>query len=160
MDGGVFAPDDPVTRAQFAAMLVNALKLAGQGSAAFTDVPPGEWYSGFVARAYAAGLVKGYSADRFGPADLITREEMAAMLGNAMEKRSLPAFEGDVEKILALYADQSSISGWARIPAARAVKYGLIKGRPYDSGLVIAPRDNATRAEAAVMLKKLLSLKK
>lgn len=160
MGGGVFGPDQPVTRAQFAAMLSNALKLTAQGSATFTDVPPGEWYSGFVARAYAAGLVKGYSADRFAPEDLITREQMAAMICNALQIRGLPAGEDDVEKSLALYADQSAISGWARVPAARAVKHGLITGRIYDSGLVFAPRDNATRAEAAVMLKKLLGLKK
>lgn len=160
MGGGIFKPDRAVTRAQFAAMLANVLKLTGQGDIPFKDVPSGEWYKNFVARAYTAGVVKGYSTDRFAPDDLITREQMAAMISNALRPKELLAGVKDPENTLAIFADQSSISGWARVPAAQAVQHGLLKGRLLDNTLIFAPQDHATRAEAAVMLKKLLALMK
>ncbi|MCL6478532.1 MAG: S-layer homology domain-containing protein [Peptococcaceae bacterium] len=153
---GLFAPDAAITRAQFTALLVNVLKLDGEADIPFTDVQPGAWYSGSVARAYAAGLVGGVGAGSFAPEDPITREQMAAMICNALRHKGLLVEVTDVEGKLALFADQSSISGWARIPITRAVSYGIIKGKPLDGTVVFAPLDRATRAEAAVTLKRFI----
>lgn len=156
MGSGLYAPDAGVTRAQFAAMLVNALRLEGRVEVPFRDVVPGQWYYFPVGRAYAAGLVKGVEPDRFGPEELVTREQVAAMIANALEYKGRMSGVDDVEEALKAFTDQPSISGWARKPAARAVKHGILRGRPVGGAFCFAPADRATRAEAAVMLKNFL----
>ncbi|MFZ5644842.1 MAG: S-layer homology domain-containing protein [Bacillota bacterium] len=156
MGGGVFAPEAPVTRAQFATMLVNVLKLTENPMVPFGDVDPGEWYYNSVGRAYAAGLVKGVGPDLFAPDRMITREQMAAMICNALRYKGILAEVDDVEGLIGGFADRPSISDWARKHAAQAVKQGILKGKPFGNLIKFAPLDKATRAEAAVMLKNLV----
>jgi hypothetical protein len=139
-------------------MLVNALKLTGDFSLPFGDILPGAWYYSSVGRAYAAGLVKGVGVDMFAPEDLITREQMAVMLCNALRYKNMLAEVSDAEGVLAAFTDQPSISGWARVPAAQAVKQAILKGRPSGGAVEFAPQERATRAEAAVMLKNLIGI--
>lgn len=155
---GIFAPDSPVTRAQFATMMVKALNISGEVQSSFTDVPPGEWYHSGVVRAFAAGLVKGVGASRFAPEEFITREQMSAMMGNALKYRGILTGEAVDEGVLAGFADRESISEWARASASQAVSKGMLKGKPSSGKLNFAPGDQATRAEAAVMLKNLINL--
>lgn len=156
MGQGLYAPDSSVTRAQFATMLVNVLKLDGKVDVPFGDFAPGQWYYFTVGRAYAAGLVKGIGPDRFAPEELITREQMADMICNALKYKALLADVGNVEEVLKAFADQPSISGWARKSSAQAVKHGILRGKPWGGQVIFAPADKATRAEAAVMLKNLV----
>jgi|GEM_PF-2313588 len=160
--GGVsetsFAPEESVTRAQFAAMLVRALGLSAASATAtvtFKDVTPDKWYYADVATAYRNGLVSGYDANTFGPEDTVTREQMAAMLVRALNRLGkAPALvEGEARIILAAYQDKDSISGWAVQSAAAAVKSGLVKGR--GAGL-FAPQATATRAEGAALLRRFM----
>jgi len=155
MGGGLYSPDASVTRAQFATMLVNVLKPDGKAEVPFGDVRPGEWYYLSVGRAYAAGLVKG-DGNVFAPEELITREQMAAMICNALKYKGLLAEVNDLEGTLRGFADQPSISGWARKSSAQAVKHGILRGKPSGGQIYFAPADKATRAEAAVMLKNLV----
>ena len=46
----------------------------------FPDVGEADWYRNAVVWAYNAGVVTGYSNGNFGPADKITREQMAVMM--------------------------------------------------------------------------------
>ncbi|MBC7324695.1 MAG: 5'-nucleotidase C-terminal domain-containing protein [Moorella sp. (in: Bacteria)] len=150
-----FAPDAQITRAEFAAMLVNALGVAESGKLPFKDVPGDSWYAQSVTRAYAAGLVKGVSADEFAPLAQITRQEMAAMLVRALARLGYPA-EVDADEgtqILSRFADRQEIAPWAADALAAAVKAGLVAGR--GDGLA-APAAGATRAEAVVMIKRVL----
>ena len=156
MGGGLYSPDAGVTRAQFATMLVNVLKLDEIADMPFGDVRPGEWYYFSVGRAYAAGLVKGAGPNLFSPEDLITREQMAAMICNALKYKGLLAEVNDPEEVLNIFADQPSISGWARKSSAQAVKHGILRGKPWGGQIYFASADKATRAEAAVMLKNLV----
>jgi len=156
MGNGKFAPDAAVTRAQFATMLVNVIRPSVTAKVFFADLTPGQWYYNSVGRAYAAGLVRGMDNTNFAPEDLITREQMAAMICNALKYKGVPAAEVDVESTLAVFADSPAISGWARTSAAQAVSHGILKGKPAGGSVVFAPADRATRAEAAVMLKNLL----
>lgn len=156
MGGGIFAPESPVTRAQFTTMLAGALKLTGDAGAPFTDVPAGEWYYKSIGQAYSAGIVKGISPDRFEPEELITREQMAVMICNALQHKGLLDQVKGAEGVLVGFSDSSSISDWARASAALAVKHSILKGRPFDGTVVFAPLDPATRAEAAVILRNII----
>ncbi|WP_198360488.1 Ig-like domain-containing protein [Thermincola potens] len=150
---GQFAPDAHVTRAEFTRMLVAALGLnLEKGTGTFRDVKEGDWYCRWVETAYRAGLVKG-SKDLFRPGDRITRQEMAVMVANALSARNLLP-EGD-SSAAAGFDDSSTVAPWARRAMAGLVNAGVINGR---NPRLLAPLDRATRAEAAVMIKKMLDL--
>ncbi|ABO51502.1 S-layer domain protein [Desulforamulus reducens MI-1] len=153
-----FHPQDLVTRAEFATMLVNVLGLQGQGEVVFKDVNKGAWYYPSVALACKAGLAKGKGADTFAPGAPITRQEMAAMLVNAMSYKGM-AVQADTA-VLAAFADQAQVADWAKPSAAAAYAAQIIKGKPGQKGLCFGPTDNTTRAEAVVMLKNFLLTKK
>ena len=79
-----FAPNTPLTRAMFVTALHrvegSGRKAASGGSARFTDITEGVWYYEAVLWAAANGIVLGYGDGRFGPNELITREQMCSML--------------------------------------------------------------------------------
>ncbi len=148
-----FAPDERVTRAEFVRMLAGALGLAPQsGSTTFTDVDTKAWYYQWVEAAAKAGIVKGANG-KFRPNDRISRQEMAVMIVQALAvKNKILAGE---EAVLAGFADTAQVSTWARSDLAKAVKAGIVNGR---STQQLAPLSDATRAEAAVMIKKVLDI--
>lgn len=50
----------------------------------FSDVPAGAWYSEWIEKAVAEGLISGYSDGRFGPNDNVTYAQLAVMLLHAL----------------------------------------------------------------------------
>ena len=83
---GSFRPADPVTRAQFAKIIVLATGGYGAAPAAtqatFPDVPfTGASYPfDFVEEAVALGVIQGYDDGLFGPSDDVTRAQIAIMV--------------------------------------------------------------------------------
>lgn len=149
-----FAPEMPVNRAQFAAFLIRSLDIEEVTPVTphFEDVQPDAWYYGAVEGAYAAGLIKGYEDGTFRPEHEISREEMAALIARALKNAGQEVVVDDVDAVLARFVDANEISSWAKEEAAQAVASGIIIGR---NGL-FAPKDNATRAEAVVVVKRML----
>ncbi len=153
---GMFYPDIDITRAEFAAIMVRGLGLKpGTGKNPFKDVSNTAWYCEFIETAYEYGLISGYSADTFGPEDKITREQAMAVIARAMNitrlKTELAA--GEADSILAGFVDSELAAQWARASMASCVKTGIISGK---SGKMLAPGDNITRAEVAVIVRRLL----
>ncbi|MFK7693151.1 S-layer homology domain-containing protein [Paenibacillus sp. HJGM_3] len=152
-----FTPNADVTRAEFAALLVRALGLSmnpQETSSSFADVAMSAWYAPAVEAAVKAGLVGGIAPDRFAPDERITREQMAVMLARALKVTGKQASAADLESgRLAKFADRASISEWALASADQAVAAGIITGMTDDT---FAPSEHATRAQATVMLKRLL----
>lgn len=163
--GGRFAPGLAVTRAEFAAMLVRALGLNGDGrAAAFKDVESGDWYAADTAAAAQYGLVQGLGGGLFGPRAQVTREQMAVMLAAALklapdaaDGTARPAGDDSASSPLAGasagFADASQISAWAKEAAETLRRQGLLQGR---EGGAFDPKAAVTRAEAAAALKRLL----
>lgn len=149
-----FQPQALVTRAEFVTMLVNVLDLQGEAEANFKDVNKQAWYYSSVALACKAGLAKGNSQDSFAPGAPITRQEMAAMLVNAMKYKGI-AVQAD-QGVLTNFVDRSQVADWAKSSAAAAFNAKIISGKPAQNGVAFGPRDNTTRAEAVVMLKNFL----
>jgi hypothetical protein len=159
MTATTFAPEAQVTRAQFATLLVKALNIREQAATGtrFTDVPATSWFASTVETAAANGLIKGYPDGSFRPNAKITRQELAAMVANALKFRGRDAESltaAEVDSILSTFADRSQISSWARTAAAVVVKNGIVKGRAVDE---FAPLATAKRCEAVVMIKQMLS---
>ncbi|MFD0669885.1 S-layer homology domain-containing protein [Cohnella sp. GCM10027633] len=152
-----FAPEGTITRAEFLAMLVRGLGLSakkGEGGSRYTDVPASTWYAPTIDAAVANGLATGIGADRFAPNDPITREQMALVIGSALTFAGHgTGGDGQAGGPLAAFADRDAIASWAQAAVARASASGIMKGM--EDGR-FAPKGYATRAQAAVMLKRLL----
>ncbi|RAU98929.1 S-layer homology domain-containing protein [Paenibacillus sp. YN15] len=147
-----FVPQGDITRAEFAALLVRGLGLSpAPAAAAFKDVASSDWHAGYVGAAVKAGLVEGMDAGIFAPNSNITREQMAVMISRAMQAAGKP--QAAKVKNLEAFTDEGLMSSWAKEGISQSVEAGLLNGK--DSQLFI-PSSNATRAEAAVVLKRLL----
>ncbi len=147
-----FEPNRSITRAEFASILVRALGLQEQAAGtAFTDVKADTWYAGAVGTAAAAGLVQGFETGQFQPDATITREQMAVMVERAAKFAGMSTTES--ASLSQAYSDASSISGWAQTSVGWAVKAGIMQGTDERS---FAPEELATRAQAAVMLMRML----
>ena len=154
MPDGTFQPDNSITRAEFASLLVRTLGIKASGNEqVFNDVPSGRWYSSEVASAYGAGLVKGYDVTSFAPDAKITREQLAVMVTRAIKYAGKNTEVGNTNEILARFKDDNSVSDWAREELSSAVSAQLVNGYPDGT---FKPAGNATRAESTVMLKRLL----
>lgn len=153
VDDTHFKPNATVTRAQFAAMIARALNLQAYTTAApFGDVPQNAWYAEAVRSAYAAGIIKGVANERFAPGQEITREEMAVILVRAGKFAAADVFKGAASALT--FADASAISKWAAGDVTLAMQAGLLKGGSQNKFM---PQAKTTRAEAAVVIKRLLA---
>ncbi|MFF2092291.1 S-layer homology domain-containing protein, partial [Paenibacillus sp. NPDC058174] len=152
-----FRPAGTITRAEFTALLIRGLGLSvneSEGIARFADVPASAWYASAVYTAVANGLVSGIDAGHFAPNDPITREQMAMLIDRALTFTGHGSVgAGQEGGSLAAFTDRDSISSWARAAVARASEVGIMKGN--EDGR-FAPTAHATRAQAAVMLKRFL----
>ncbi|USB33578.1 M4 family metallopeptidase [Paenibacillus sp. YPG26] len=146
-----FEPNRQVTRAEFATLLVRALGLSlTQNQTSFKDVKPGAWYAAPIESAYQSGLIRGTGANQFKPDAPVTRQEMAAMLGSAMDL--LGRQKPDSGSGIAIFKDRDTVAPWAASSVDTAVRAGLLQG----SGGLFRPAAPSTRAEATVVLKRLL----
>lgn len=153
---GLFHPDQDMTRAEFAAIIVRALGLKPeQGKAPFRDVIATDWYSAFIQTAATYGLLNGFADGTFRPEDNITREQAMTIIAKAMKisglKNKLAA--GDPADLLNSYADAQRIAAWAAGSVADNVQAGIVTGK---NGNRLDPKSYVTRAEAAVMVRNLL----
>ncbi|MNC40886.1 Endo-1,4-beta-xylanase A precursor [compost metagenome] len=152
IDGRQFAPDRMTTRAEFTVLIARALDLADPPSSVqFSDVPGTKWFTKAIGAAGEAGLITGYPNGTFQPDALITREQMAVLIVRAA------AFAGRkpaaAKNALDQFIDSSSVSPWAADSVNEAVAAGFVQGLNQDR---IAAKDAGMRAQAAVMIKRLL----
>ena len=151
----LFDPDQDITRAEFAAIMVRGLglKLEG-GDTPFSDVNAKDWYHGSVRTAYSYGLISGFEDGTFRPLQKITREEAMTILARAM-KLTNPKFDSSksADELLSPFADIQDVSGWARSSIVDSLRAGIVSGR---SNNKLAPKANITRAEVAALVQKLL----
>jgi hypothetical protein len=143
---GNFRPDQPVNRAQYAALLSEVLSGAKQGGIPFSDVQPGFWANQPIDAAVRAGFLKGYPDQTFQPADPITKMQVLLSLANGFQ---LPK-PADPNAALQPLADRDQIPDWAKPAVGAATQSGVVVNYP-DVGQ-FRPNDPATRAEVAAML--------
>ena len=143
----MFSPEMTTTRGMIVTILY---RMEGEpavtGAADFDDVSAGQWYSDAVAWASANGIVDGYGNGSFGPEDIITREQAAAIL---YRYAGYKTYDVTATGELNGFADADEISGWAEDAMSWAVGAGLLNGK---NGGLLDPTGTATRAEAAAIL--------
>lgn len=142
-----FGPNDSTTRGMIVTVLYRLENEPSAAAASFTDVVSGQYYTDAVAWANANGIVTGYGNGKFGPNDVVTREQLAAILYRYAQYKKYDVSVGEDTNILS-YADAQSVSAYA-IPAMQwAGGAGIVNG----SNGKLNPQNNATRAEVATML--------
>lgn len=112
----------------------------------FTDVKSTDYYYEAILWAYRNNVVNGTSTTTFGPKGKITREQIASILWRLAGK---PVYSASLRS----YTDYASVSDYAYDAMSWAVGSGYVKG----SGAKLSPKNNATRAEVAVMLHRYLT---
>ena len=145
-----FEGDAPITRAEFAAIIIRALGLPGDGAESFADVADTDWFAGVVGKAQEYGIVSGKGEGIFEPNALITREEAMTMIARAAKIARLPE---STPVDLATFVDADKISGWATEFVQFNVDNSLIVG---NEAKELAPNATITRAETATVVLRLL----
>ena len=146
-----FDPEGKLTRAMVVRILWN---MEGQPitdtANPFKDVEAGRWYYGAVLWAVENGITNGKSPTAFDPTANVTRQEMAAFLYRYTQYANIDL----PKKTSAVFADASSISGWAKAPVDALVSAGIINGM---NGRFV-PADTATRAQMTKIIYELIRL--
>lgn len=150
-----FAPNDQITRAQFALLLTRSLNLPKEEyQGIFSDVTEDMTWSVYeIEAANRAGIIVG-SDGKFNPNEKITRQQMATMIVRAIKYNDDSALKAATGKVQ--FADEASIGDYAKENVALAAELGIISGKEVNGKQIFAPLENATRAQASKMLYFLL----
>ncbi|AIY06327.1 S-layer domain protein [Planococcus sp. PAMC 21323] len=161
---GTIRPNQQVTRAEFAKMVVNSFDLGPAAESAsienagftaasteiaisFKDVSLGAWYYNSVAAAVNAGIIKGYDDNTFRPNELINREQMSTMVARALKAKGVVI---DVSETKALdFTDASTIRDDHKDDVRILSHLGIITGN-HDK--TFKPKDGSTRWMVAVVM--------
>lgn len=150
---GTFAPDRPLTRAEFAAQIAKAFDLQPvQTSASFVDVPADYWAAPAIEQSVAMGFLKGYPQGTFQPNQTVTRLQVIVALATGLALRPT----ANAEESLQQYTDQTAIPAWAKEKVAAAIAADILSATP-DSTRQLRPNEPATRAEVAALMYRALA---
>lgn len=139
-----FDPDGQVTRAEFTKMFVSLLGIEGDAAEVkFVDCGADDWFTPYVAKAVASGLVNGVSETEFAPDSTITREDVCTIIGRYLASTT-EIGEGELA-----FTDAADVAEYAADYVAYLAELGIVNG--YEDGS-FAPKANITRAEAAKVL--------
>ena len=143
-----FSPNISTTRGMIVTILYRLEGSPEVANSTFTDVASTEYYAKAVAWGEANGIVKGYGEGIFGPNDLITREQLAAIMYRYSNYKKYDTSVGEDTNILS-YNDISELSEYAVPSMQWACGESLVSGIGNN---LLAPRGNATRAQVATIL--------
>jgi len=142
---GTFKPDDKMTRAQYAALLVKAFNpSATRDGINFTDVADDFWAKDVIQEAYRGEFLSGFPDNSFKPNDNVQRAQVIVSLVNGL---GLSASDGTV---LSTYSDRAAIPDYAKDEVNTATKKEIVVSYPDTKQL--DPTKDATRAEVAAMV--------
>ncbi len=145
-----FSPGNNITRADFAILLVRAFEKESDNRDNFSDVLDTDYFAAELAIARNTGLVSGIGDNKFAPRSLIKRCDMMLMVYRVL--KDAEDLVGRDEAGTPEYPDFDTVPEYAREAVSALIGAGLVNGK----GDSIAPNDNTTRAEVAVLLKRVL----
>lgn len=143
---GTFRPDRTITRAEFCTILAKALHVSPETTASsFTDVT-GHWAQGSITAMVKKGYINGYPDGSFGPDQPIKRSEITSIV---VRVKPLSPAKGQQT-----FSDVKP-DFWAFAPIEAAAQAKILTGYP---DRTFHPEQSATRAEAAVIIDRILAL--
>jgi len=147
---GTFRPNQPVDRAEFAAMIqkaFNQTSVRQLGAGGFKDVPPDYWAASAIQEAYETGFMAGYPGDLFLPNQQIGKVQAIVALTNGL---GLNADRAASSNISTYYTDVNAIPNYAINEVAAATQANIVVN--YPDVRQLNPLAPLTRAEAAAHL--------
>ena len=142
---GTFRPDDRITRAEAAQVLLNYFKFTGRGKG-FTDVPATAWYYDAVLASQQNGAFEGYEDGTFRPDSNISREEVIVML------RRITTAEENFE-LGKHFLDYHDVCDWAKGSVGALREVGVLDGyEEYPGVFYVRVHRLITRAEFIKLL--------
>jgi len=150
-DDGTFRPNNNITREEFITLLVRTFQLQDDvGAVEFYDVSEDAWFYSYISSAVYNEITLGMGDGTFGIGQNITRQDMAVMAQRMISTfgLNLPTIADAIE-----FYDADDIADYATIAVSSMQRAGIITGLP---GGTFAPIANATRAEAVVILGRLV----
>lgn len=151
----IYKPNNNITRAEFTKLILSSLNIGSQNyDSPFTDVKKGDWYYSTITTAAHLNLVGGTSATQFEPNKVISRQEISVMITRALNQQNIYPVESTE-----LFLDEASISPYAKSAVKKLQHLGIVGGKVQgpQNKYYFKPKDNATRAEAAVMILRMLN---
>ncbi len=148
---GLYRPDQKVTRAEFATMVIKALGLYEKDTPEifnYKDIK-NHWANRNIQVASYYGLVKGYPNEMFYPNKDVTRIEALEVILNALAPENIDSEQA--KHFLSIYKDYSEIPDWALISAGKCQMIGLVYNMPGHE-TTLEPLRPATRGELARFL--------
>ncbi len=145
-DDNTIRPNDNVTRAQMATIMVRAFGATKEADiSAFSDVNSTDWYYSYMAISVEMGLFKG-DGENLNPTKNITRQEAFLVLARAFDLK-----DGE-SSVLDSFNDKENVASWAAGATAAMVSNGYVNG----SNGNLNPTNNITRAEFAVLMNNIV----
>lgn len=142
---GTFAPDAPITRAQYAAIIAQTFKLPARNQGVkFTDVNPSFWAASAIAKAAEIGFISGFPDGTFRPGQNLTKVQAIVSVVNGLKLT-----DGNPH-VLSAYRDRAQIPSYATNAVAIATQRLLIVNYPQSDQL--EPLRDITRAEVAALI--------
>jgi len=147
-----FRPNQPVNRAQFAAMLNKAVdKQVPDKALNFKDVSDDFWAKSAIQKGISTGFLRGYPDEEFKPDRQIPRVEVLVALASGL---NLP-IPDNPESVISIYKDAKDIPKYAIGKIAAATMNQLVVVQSPEQQL-LSPNDKATRGEVAAMIHQTL----
>ena len=106
---GTFRPNDPITRAEFAAIAARFDEHKAAKLASFTDIY-GHWAVSEISLAYENGWIKGYNDGTFRPNRNITRAEAMALINRVLNRA--PEKPSDLLNNMNKWTDNLDTTKW------------------------------------------------
>jgi S-layer homology domain len=150
---GTYRPDQPITRAEFAALLNKAFDLQPiRASRSFRDVPQNYWAAPVIDKAYRAGFLAGYPNNTFGPTQNIIRIESLVALVNGSKLQP----DGSPNRVDELFTDAAQVPSYGRDAIVAATQKCVSVSVSYPVDKTYDPNRVATRADVAASLHQIL----
>jgi hypothetical protein len=153
---GTFKPDQPITRAEFAALLNKAFDLQPiRAGRKFKDVPKKYWATEVIQKAYQSGFLSGYPNGTFAPKQNIIRIQSLVSLINGSKLE--PSGNLDLNGV---FGDAAQVPSYGQNALIAATQRCVAVSVEYDStklpGGNFGPNTVATRADVAAYIHQVL----
>jgi S-layer homology domain len=153
---GTFKPDQPVTRAEFAALLNKAFDLKEvRAGRKFKDVPKKYWAAEVIQKAYKGGFLSGYPNGTFAPKQNIIRIQSLVSLVNGSKLE--PSGNLDINGV---FGDAAQVPSYGQNALIAATQRCVAVSVEYDSSKLpggnFGPNTVATRADVAAYIHQVL----
>ena len=161
VDAKHFNPDAPVTKEQFAKMLVGALDLSlpeettEESTLSYKDVKEDRWSYPYIKASAEFFYDDSFGSVSFNPEENYTREKCAYAIAMALGYGGKSANLLDAKVLENNFKDADDVASALKSAVAMTVERGIVKG----SDKMLRPEGEVTRAEAAVLLHRAMQYK-